>query len=458
MNREVDRLAGNPYLSVQALTKYIKRKFDADPHLRNVYVKGELSNVKLHPSGHIYFTLKDEKSRIQSAMFRSSASTLKFKPENGMNVLITGDVTVYEASGNYQLYVQTMQPDGIGALYLAYEQLKENLAKEGLFDARWKLPLPVFPQKVGVVTAQSGAAIQDICSTIERRFPLAEIILFPAIVQGPQAVPSIIRSIEQAQDFGSIDVLIVGRGGGSIEDLWAFNEEAVARAIFSCRIPIISAVGHETDTTIADFVSDRRAPTPTAAAEMAVPAREDLVERVLDRKRSLYSSLSNQIKIERKRLTTLQTSYPLQFPERLYRPYIEKLIGLEGRLIRSGQEMTVRRRSEVNRLSGILASYSPNQRIREGHRNLAALTERLSRAVNQDISLKRNRFQSTVRMLKALNPLDVMERGYSIVYQNDEVTKSVRSLESGDSIQIQMQDGTVAAKVETVTIREGEEG
>ncbi len=451
-------MAGNPYLSVQALTKYIKRKFDADPHLRNVYVKGELSNVKLHPSGHIYFTLKDEKSRIQSAMFRSSASTLKFKPEIGMNVLITGDVTVYEASGNYQLYVQTMQPDGIGALYLAYEQLKENLAKEGLFDARWKLPLPIFPQKVGVVTAQSGAAIQDICSTIDRRYPLAEIILFPAIVQGPQAAPSIIRSIEQAQDFGSIDVLIVGRGGGSIEDLWAFNEEAVARAIFSCRIPIISAVGHETDTTIADFVSDRRAPTPTAAAEMAVPAREDLVERVLDRKRSLYSSLSNQIKIERKRLTTLQTSYPLQFPERLYRPYIEKLIGLEGRLIRSGQEMTVRRRSEVHRLSGILASYSPNQRIREGHRNLAALTERLSRAVNQDISLKRNRFQSTVRMLKALNPLDVMERGYSIVYQNDEVSKSVRSLESGDSIQIQMQDGMVAAKVETVTIREGEEG
>ena len=190
-------------------------------------------------------------------------------------------------------------------LYLAFEQLKESLGKEGLFDARWKRPLPSFPTKIGVVTAQSGAAIQDICSTIERRYPLAEIILFPAIVQGAQAAPSIVKSIEQADTYGSIDVLIVGRGGGSIEDLWAFNEETVARAIFSCRIPIISAVGHETDTTIADFVSDRRAPTPTAAAEMAVPARDELFERLLDRKRAIYNSLSNQIKNERKRLTSL---------------------------------------------------------------------------------------------------------------------------------------------------------
>ena len=215
----------NPYLSVQALTKYVKRKFDADPHLRNVYVKGELSNVKNHPSGHIYFTLKDEQSRIQSAMFRSSAIRLKFRPENGMNVLITGDVSVYEASGQYQLYAQTMEPDGIGALYLAFEQLKEKLEKEGLFNEQWKSPLPLFPNKIGVVTAQTGAAIQDICSTIERRYPLAEINLFPAVVQGPQAAPSIVSAIEQANRHESIDVLIVGRGGGSIEDLWAFNEE-----------------------------------------------------------------------------------------------------------------------------------------------------------------------------------------------------------------------------------------
>ncbi|MEK4715180.1 exodeoxyribonuclease VII large subunit [Sporosarcina sp. resist] len=450
-------MAGHPHLSVQALTKYIKRKFDADPHLRNVFVKGELSNVKSHPSGHIYFTLKDEKSRIQSAMFRSSASSLKFKPENGMNVLITGDVTVFETSGNYQLYVQSMQPDGIGALYLAFEQLKESLGKEGLFDARWKRPLPLFPTKIGVVTAQSGAAIQDICSTIERRYPLAEIILFPAIVQGPQAAPSIVKSIEQADTYGSIDVLIVGRGGGSIEDLWAFNEESVARAIFSCRLPVISAVGHETDTTIADFVSDRRAPTPTAAAEMAVPARDELFERLLDRKRAIYNSLSNQIKNERKHLISLQTSYPLQFPERLYRPFTDRLIGLEGRLLRSGQDITGHRLSQYQRLNSMLSTFSPEQRIKEGHKNIVALTERLTRGVHQDVRIQSDRFHASVRMLKALNPLTIMERGYSIVYQNNEVANSTKSLEVGGNIQIRLQDGTVEAMVQKITLHEGEE-
>ncbi|MET3658446.1 exodeoxyribonuclease VII large subunit [Sporosarcina psychrophila] len=450
-------MAGHPHLSVQALTKYIKRKFDADPHLRNVFVKGELSNVKSHPSGHIYFTLKDEKSRIQSAMFRSSASSLKFKPENGMNVLITGDVTVFETSGNYQLYVQSMQPDGIGALYLAFEQLKESLGKEGLFDARWKRPLPLFPTKIGVVTAQSGAAIQDICSTIERRYPLAEIILFPAIVQGPQAAPSIVKSIEQADTYGSIDVLIVGRGGGSIEDLWAFNEESVARAIFSCRLPVISAVGHETDTTIADFVSDRRAPTPTAAAEMAVPARDELFERLLDRKRAIYNSLSNQIKNERKHLISLQTSYPLHFPERLYRPFTDRLIGLEGRLLRSGQDITGHRLSQYQRLNSMLSTFSPEQRIKEGHRNIVALTERLTRGVHQDVRIQSDRFHASVRMLKALNPLTIMERGYSIVYQNNEVANSTKSLEVGGNIQIRLQDGTVEAMVQKITLHEGEE-
>lgn len=450
-------MAGHPHLSVQALTKYIKRKFDADPHLRNVFVKGELSNVKSHPSGHIYFTLKDEKSRIQSAMFRSSASSLKFKPENGMNVLITGDVTVFETSGNYQLYVQSMQPDGLGALYLAFEQLKESLGKEGLFDARWKRPLPLFPTKIGVVTAQSGAAIQDICSTIERRYPLAEIILFPAIVQGPQAAPSIVKSIEQADTYGSIDVLIVGRGGGSIEDLWAFNEESVARAIFSCRLPVISAVGHETDTTIADFVSDRRAPTPTAAAEMAVPARDELFERLLDRKRAIYNSLSNQIKNERKHLISLQTSYPLQFPERLYRPFTDRLIGLEGRLLRSGQDITGHRLSQYQRLNSMLSTFSPEQRIKEGHKNIVALTERLTRGVHQDVRIQSDRFHASVRMLKALNPLTIMERGYSIVYQNNEVANSTKSLEVGGNIQIRLQDGTVEAMVQKITLHEGEE-
>lgn len=449
-------MTGNPYLSVQALTKYVKRKFDADPHLRNVYVKGELSNVNNHPSGHIYFTLKDQHSRIRSAMFRSSASKLKFKPENGMNVLITGDVSVYEASGSYQLYAQSMEPDGIGSLYLAFEQLKEKLELEGLFKEEWKSPLPVYPNQIGVITAQTGAAIQDICSTIERRYPLAEITLFPATVQGAQAAPSIVQAIEQANRHDSIDVLIVGRGGGSIEDLWAFNEEDVARAIFSSRIPVISAVGHETDTTIADFVSDKRAPTPTAAAELAVPARDELVERILGQKRTLYRAMSYKINNEKKQLTSLQSSYPLQFPERLYRPFTEKLVGLEGRLVRSGQDITKRDQAELVRLTGMLSSHSPMQNVNEQKREVSALTNRLSRTIQHDFQMHAERFSSSVRMLKALNPLDIMERGYSIVYQKGNLVNSVKSLDIGTEVQIQLQDGTVNTTVNSVSHDDGE--
>ena len=449
-------MAGNPYLSVQALTKYVKKKFDADPHLRNVYVKGELSNVNNHPSGHIYFTLKDEHSRIQSAMFRSNASKLKFKPESGMNVLLTGDVTIYEASGQYQLYVQTMEPDGVGALYLAFEQLKESLGKEGLFDERWKRPLPPFPKTIGVVTAQTGAAIRDICTTIERRYPLAEIILFPAIVQGPHAAPSIVKAIGQADKLGTVDVLIVGRGGGSIEDLWAFNEEVVARAIFSCKIPVISAVGHETDTTIADFVADRRAPTPTAAAEIAVPARDELFARVLDRKRAIFRFMSNKINNEKKRLKTLQSSYPLQFPDRLYRPFTEKLIGLEGRLSRGAIDITRSRTIELSRLSGMLSSNSPVQRVREETRNVTTLTDRLTRTAQHDLRVRSNRFTTSVRMLQALNPLNVMERGYSIVYKDGNVANSVSTLPAGSEVEIRLHDGTAQAVVQSNSLNDKE--
>lgn len=450
-------MTGNPYLSVQALTKYVKRKFDADPHLRNVYVKGELSNVKNHPSGHVYFTLKDERSRISAAMFRSSASKLKFRPENGMNVLITGDVTVYEASGQYQLYVQTMEPDGIGALYLAFEQLKEQLAKEGLFNEKWKSPLPLFPTEIGVITAQSGAAIQDIFSTISRRYPLAKLKLFPVIVQGPNAAPSIVDAIEQANRYDSIDVLIVGRGGGSIEDLWAFNEEVVARAIFSSRIPIISAVGHETDTTIADFVADKRAPTPTAAAELAVPARDELIKRILDSKRYIYRSLFQQIKNEQKRLTTFQSSYPLQYPERLYRPFAERLIDLDSRLMRSGQEITANRKAELVRLNAMLKSYSPLQKVNIQSNEVNSLTGRLTRTMQHQIRIQNDRFSTSIRMLTALNPLNIMERGYSIVYKDETIVKSVASLEKGTAIQVHLNDGQVSAKVEKIMNHDKEE-
>lgn len=438
------------YLSVQALTAYIKKKFDVDPHLRKVYVKGELSNVTHHTSGHLYFTLKDDKSRIRSVMFRSGASQLKFRPENGMKVLITGDVSVYEASGQYQLYAEKIEPDGIGALYLAYEQLKSKLADEGLFNDEWKSPLPYFPETIGIVTASTGAAIQDIYSTISRRYPLAKMMLFPAIVQGKDAVPSIVSAIEQANFYREIDVLIVGRGGGSIEDLWAFNEEGVARAIFSSRIPIISAVGHETDTTIADFVADHRAPTPTAAAELAVPAKEELLDRVLDRKRTLYRSFNFKLKQERERLTALETAYPLQFPERLYRPFIEKHLHLEERLKRQAEALTKRDEMNYLHLMGRLQQYAPQNAVNQQKKELERLENRLKVTTKYQLERKQDRFASTLRMLTSLNPLQIIERGYSIVYQDEYVLKSAKQLQEGDAVQIKMQDGVVNATVESV--------
>lgn len=450
-------MSSNPYLTVQAVTKYIKRKFDADRHLRNVYIKGELSNVKIHPSGHIYFTLKDDKSRIQAAMFRGNASNLKFRPESGMNVLITGDINVYESSGQYQLYAQQMEPDGIGALYLAFEQLKEQLGKEGLFDARWKQSLPWIPRKIGVVTAKSGAAFQDICSTIVRRFPMTEIVLFPAAVQGQHAVASIVSAIQQADEMSDLDVLIIGRGGGSIEDLWSFNDEAVARAIFSCRTPTISAVGHETDTTIADFVADHRAPTPTAAAELAVPAREELAGRVLDQKRVIYRFLSTRLQQEQKRLTRLQGAYPFVYPDRLYRPFIEKLVSFDERLDRSRGEMLYRNFQHYTQINARLRHSSPSLLLQHRTKEAVTLEERLNRSAKYATNTHQERFLTSIRMLQALNPLNVMERGFSIIYKNEEVVKQAASLHEGDSIEINMQDGSVMAQIRSIRLEKEED-
>ena len=258
------------YLTVTAINRYLKDQFDRNEHLRMVFLKGEISNFKGHTSGHFYFSLKDENSKINAIMFSRNASKLTFQPADGMKVLVTGRISVY-----YQIYVEEMVEDGIGNLYVAFEKLKQDLAKEGLFQAEHKKPIPKYPTKIGIVTAPTGAAIRDILSTIKRRYPLCETILFPSLVQGEYAAPDIVRNIKRAASY-DIDVLIVGRGGGSIEDLWAFNEEIVARAIYDSEIPIISAVGHEVDFTIADFVADRRAPTPTGAAEMAVPNVVDL--------------------------------------------------------------------------------------------------------------------------------------------------------------------------------------
>ncbi|MEM5592355.1 exodeoxyribonuclease VII large subunit [Niallia circulans] len=363
------------YLTVHALTKYIKRKFDADPHLQQVMVKGEISNFKQHSSGHMYFTLKDEKARILAVMFARNNQQMKFTPENGMKVLIKASITVYESSGQYQMYVVDMQPDGIGQLYLAYEQLKAKLEQEGLFLADHKQTIPKYPKTIGVITSPTGAAIRDIITTIKRRYPIANIQIYPALVQGETAAPSIVKAIQQAneQESPAIDVLIVGRGGGSIEELWAFNEEIVARAIYTSRIPIISAVGHETDFTIADFVADMRAPTPTGAAELAVPHIDELVERILSRQSRLIRGIKEKVELQKLRLNRIKRSYAFRYPKVLYDQKMEQLDKQTELLIRNVQRVFEQKNNQHQLIKKQLVRNHPHQYVMKAQQDLANL-------------------------------------------------------------------------------------
>ncbi len=436
------------YLTVEALTKYIKRKFDADPYLKKVYVKGELSNVKHHSSGHIYFTLKDDKAQIKGIMYARQAAKLKFSAENGMNVLIECDVNVFEKSGSYQLYASKIEPDGLGSLFLAYEQLKETLQKEGLFDARFKQPLVPFPQTIGVITATTGAAVRDICTTIRRHYPIADIKIFPTLVQGANAAPSIVQSIRQANALGQIDTLIVGRGGGSIEDLWAFNEESVARAIFESRIPIISAVGHETDTTIADFVADFRAPTPTGAAKMAVPDVVELKQRVQSNDVRMLQATKRLLDQRKNRLEKTLSSYTMVYPERMYRPFEEQLSRLEQRLEDATSRGMTDRMRDFQSLQNRLSNQLPTRKLALEQQRQKHVTYQLQTNMQRMLSKKRQQFQTNIRTLNALNPLSVMERGFSIVYnKKDDVVMSVQQVATEEQITIQVADGQIDATV-----------
>ncbi|MBK3494037.1 exodeoxyribonuclease VII large subunit [Viridibacillus sp. YIM B01967] len=452
-------MTSTPYLSVQALTKYIKKKFDADPHMRDVYVKGELSNVKRHTgSGHIYFTLKDEKTQIAAVMFAKSANRLKFEPENGMKVFIRGDVNVYEGSGRYQLYAASMEPDGVGSLHIAFEQLQAKLYKEGLFDEQHKKAIPTFPRKIGVVTAPTGAAIRDICTTITQHYALADVVIFPALVQGEQAAPSIVKAIKQANSVEGLDVLIVGRGGGSIEDLWAFNEEIVARAIYESVIPIISGVGHETDTTIADHVSDWRAATPTAAAKKAVPNSEDLMKYILTRQSQLFQLTQSRIRHERSQLERLQKSYPLTYPDRLYRPFVEKLSRTDEQIQAQMTNFIKNKQLVVQRLTNRVQMNTPLQEVRYNQQHVARLKAQLDKSVVQNVNKQQDAFRSIIRTLEALNPLTIMNRGYSIVYQDGKVVKSVQQVKEKQNLTIHFPDGQANAEITSITMtKRGEE-
>ena len=410
------------YLTVSQLTKYIKYKLDNDINLREVYLKGEISNFKAHTRGHFYFTIKDEGSRINAVMFASSASKVKFTPEDGMKILVTGRISVYEATGGYQIYVNEMMEDGVGNLYVAFEQLKKKLASEGLFDDRYKKPIPKIPERVGVITASTGAAIRDIISTINRRFPLTEVILLPSLVQGEGAKEDIVRQIKRAKDY-NLDVLIVGRGGGSIEDLWAFNEEIVARAIFDCPIPIISAVGHEIDFTIADFVADLRAPTPTGAAEIAVPNKTDVINYINQLNLRSRKAVGTILELKKKRLDNIKGHYILNNPLDLYSAKIQKLDYLTESLVKNYKNIIDKEKIKLN-----------NIKTRPLFSNPLVILDKT-----------KQRYTLLLSKLDALSPLKTLERGYGIIKLNEKAVTSIKDLKKDDLINIELKDGSKEA-------------
>ncbi|TLS36377.1 exodeoxyribonuclease VII large subunit [Pseudalkalibacillus caeni] len=438
----------NRYITVTALTRHIKRKLETDDRLQNVWIRGELSNFKVHSRGHMYFTLKDECSRIQSVMFAGNNRFLKFRPESGMKVLIRGEVSVYEPHGSYQLYAKEMQPDGIGNLYLAYEQLKKKLELEGLFEDALKKSIPAFPREIAVVTSPTGAAVRDIITTVKRRFPVARVTVFPVLVQGGNAAPSIAKAIHRANETGGYDVLIVGRGGGSIEELWAFNEEIVARSIHLSQIPVISAVGHETDFTIADFVADLRAPTPTGAAELAVPSLKELYDRLVQRKHRLLRVSKERLRNERERLSTLQKSYAFRYPQQLIRQKEQELDQLTERFKRELARLYVQKNEKWIQATKDLQRNHPQKKLQEALEKHSDLTGSLTKEMGKVLKEKQFAFHQSLAKLNALSPLKVMERGYNLAYVNeDTLVKSVKQVSPGDAVKLQVQDGTIDCQV-----------
>ncbi len=414
----------NKYLTVTALTKYIKFKMDNDEHLKLVFLKGEISNFKMHTTGHLYFSIKDETSKINAIMFSSNAKKLNFNPVDGMKILIVGRVSVYESTGNYQIYVDEMMEDGIGNLYLEFEKLKKKLELEGLFDKDKKKKIPKIPEKIGIITASTGAAIKDIISTIKRRYPICKTYLFPSLVQGENAADDLVEKINISQNY-DLDVLIIGRGGGSIEDLWPFNEEKVARAIFASKIPTISAVGHEIDFTIADFVADLRAPTPTGAAEMAVPNITDIMKHINNLNIRINESINTKLNYEKLKLDTLKNSFIIKNPMLIYENKKQKIDLLYENLNKSIFINLSTKKLEIDNLKNNYIIKNPN-----------ILYEN-----------KKVKLLNLIQKLELVNPLSILKKGYTLTYKNDKLVKSINDISKNEIIKIKLHDGFITSKV-----------
>ncbi|MCJ0910507.1 exodeoxyribonuclease VII large subunit [Mammaliicoccus sciuri] len=437
------------YLSVTAITKYIKYKFDQDPHLLNVFIKGEISNFKRHSSGHLYFALKDDKGVLSAMMFKSSANQLSFNPKEGDQVHVEGRIGVYESRGAYQIYVQSMQLDGVGLLYEKFEALKKELAEKGYFDQEHKLSIPKYPKKIAVLTASTGAAIRDICSTLDKRYPLAEQVLMSTLVQGKGAKDNIINNIKEADSMG-VDVIIVGRGGGSIEDLWSFNEREVVEAIYHCKTPVISAVGHETDTTLSDFVSDVRAATPTQAAVIATPDINALYQLISNARQYLTKHITQSIQQDKHKLKQLSSYYKLKTPSLLYDQETQKLDELQKQLSRNLEQTVTRNNHKLDILQNklrITPIYNKTFQFRQDFDRLNMLQTQL---VNRIISQKRQALTSKLAQLDALSPTQIMLRGYSIIEKDDKIITSKNDLKIDDDITINLKDGKINANVKEI--------
>ena len=442
-------MAENKYLTVTDLNYYITQKFKNDPYLHKVFLQGELSNFRYRRNSHQYFSLKDEKSKINVVMFRSFFEKVKFKPEEGMKVYVVGYVSVYGPQGSYQFYAEQMEPAGLGALYEQLKQLQAKLAKEGLFDPAHKKPLPHFPDRIAVVTSASGAVIHDIMVTANRRFPHAEIDLYPAQVQGDTAADSLIRAMQQIAAQGDkYDVMIIGRGGGSLEDLWPFNEEKVVRQVYAMPMPVISSVGHETDTTLCDLVADARAATPTAAAEYATPNTLDELAHIKQLTSQLVASMQNIIRSKRDRLSRVQTSVIMREPTRLYDQQIQQVDQLKQRLQNSMQNRLTHSVQGYQLLKQRLFSVSPDKRIGQMQQQEHFLQQRLIDNMQHYLKNKRNSFTQVMQQLDDYSPLKTLERGF--VYstnEHGETISSVKQVQKDDRLLLHFKDGQVDAVV-----------
>lgn len=429
-------------LTVSELTAEIKDLLEGT--FVRVWVEGELTHLNVHRSGHVYLTLKDADARIDGVIWRSSVPRLAYRPEPGEQVVMRGQLNVYAPQGSYKLIVDAIEPAGLGARQAALEALKKTLAAEGLFDPQKKRAIPMLPRKVGVITSATGAARRDIESVIFRRSPQIPIVLYPAAVQGVNAVPEITAGLRVLGQRTDVDVIIVGRGGGSIEDLWAFNEEAVVRAIAACPIPVISAVGHETDTSLSDLVADQRAPTPSAAAELAVPVRHDLLYTLDMMVERMTRSMEHRLNRHHDRLKLLSTRLGAGIDWSPKRVHLERSI---GRLLRAGDDLLVGHQERLRRLGNRLREQSPTSRIATARQRLTTLDSRLTPAVQAQVARGRADFRELIGRLQALSPLASLERGFSIVRQHDRLIRSYSEVQTGEPLSILLYEGTVTAEV-----------